>query len=121
MQFFLTVPHDTAEEPTMASINRPNWRPRWPPRTSSTPTCTRPERFSSPVACTRRRRRRPSTPRTAPVVVDGPFVKAPEYVGGFWVIEAADRDAAVRWAIQASKALGGRIEVRALQEVPDAD
>ena len=53
-------------------------------------------------------------------MVDGPFVEAPEYVGGFWIIEAADLDAAVRWAIQASKALGGRIEVRALQEAPDA-
>ena len=31
-----------------------------------------------------------------PVVVDGPFVEAPEYVGGFWVIEAR-QDAAVRW------------------------
>ncbi len=56
----------------------------------------------------------------APVVVDGPFVEAPEYVGGFWVIEAADEDAAVRWATQASKALGGRIEVRAFQEPQDA-
>ena len=51
-------------------------------------------------------------------MVDGPFVEAPEYVGGFWVIEAADQDAALQWATQASKALGGRIEVRAFQE-PD--
>ena len=51
-------------------------------------------------------------------MVDGPFVEAPEYVGGFWVMEAADQDAALRWATQASKALGGRIEVRAFQE-PD--
>jgi len=51
-----------------------------------------------------------------PVVVDGPFVEAPEYVGGFWVIEAADQEAAVRWATQAAKALRSRIEVRALQE-----
>jgi len=55
-----------------------------------------------------------------PVVVDGPFVEAPEYVGGFWIIEAADQDAAVRWATQASRALGGRIEVRAFQEPPNA-
>ena len=38
-----------------------------------------------------------------PVVVDGPFVEAPEYVGGFWVIEVADQDAACRWATQASR------------------
>ena len=42
-------------------------------------------------------------PKGEPVVVDGPFVEAPGYVGGFWVIEAADLDAAVRWATQASK------------------
>jgi hypothetical protein len=54
------------------------------------------------------------------VGIDGPFVEAPDYVGGFWVIEAADQDAAVRWATQASKALGGRIEVRAFQDPPDA-
>ena len=53
-------------------------------------------------------------------MVDGPFVEAPEYVGGFWVIEAADEDAAVLWATKASKALGGRIEVRAFQDLPDA-
>ena len=51
-----------------------------------------------------------------PVVRDEPFVEAPEYVGGFWVIEVADEDAAVEWATKASKALGGRIEVRAFQD-----
>ena len=49
---------------------------------------------------------------------DGPFVEAPEYVGGFWVIDVADEDAAVAWAARASKALGGRIEVRAFQVPP---
>ena len=33
---------------------------------------------------------------------------------------AEDQDAAVRWATKASKALGGRIEVRAFQDPPDA-
>jgi hypothetical protein len=36
------------------------------------------------------------------------------------VIEVADEDAAVQWATRASKALQTRIEVRALQEAPDA-
>jgi hypothetical protein len=36
------------------------------------------------------------------------------------VIEAPDQDAAIRWAAKASKALGGRIEVRAFQDPPDA-
>ncbi len=50
--------------------------------------------------------------------VDGPFVEAPEYVGGFWVIDVADEVAAVGRAARASKALGGRIEVRAFQVAP---
>ena len=49
---------------------------------------------------------------------NGPFVEAPEYLGGFWVIDVADEKTAVDWAARASKALGGRIEVRAFQESP---
>ncbi|OZC57672.1 hypothetical protein CH289_03450 [Rhodococcus sp. RS1C4] len=48
----------------------------------------------------------------------GPYVTAPEYLGGFWVIEAADEDIAVDWAGKASHALDSRVEVRALQEEP---
>lgn len=48
--------------------------------------------------------------------VDGPFVKAAEYLGGFWIIDVADEQTALEWAARASKALGGRIEVRAFQE-----
>jgi hypothetical protein len=51
--------------------------------------------------------------------VDGPFVDAPEYLGGFWVIEVATREDAISWAAKASKALASRVEVRALQEAPD--
>ena len=51
--------------------------------------------------------------------VNGPFVEAPEYLGGFWVIDVADQEAALGWAARASKALGGRIEVRAFQVPPD--
>ncbi|WP_240466223.1 MULTISPECIES: YciI family protein [Mumia] len=50
--------------------------------------------------------------------VNAPFVEAPEYLGGFWIIEVADEEAAVGWAAKASKALGGRIEVRAFQVPP---
>ena len=50
--------------------------------------------------------------------VNGPFVEAPEYLGGFWVIDVADEEAALGWAARASKALGGRIEVRAFQVPP---
>ena len=51
----------------------------------------------------------------------GPFVEAPEYLGGFWVIEVTDQDTAVGWAAKASKAMDSRVEVRALQEAPTDD
>ncbi|MEN5073342.1 YciI family protein [Isoptericola cucumis] len=54
------------------------------------------------------------------MVTDGPFVEASEYVGGFWVIEADDEAAAVGWATRGALALRSRIEVRALQEPPEA-
>ena len=43
----------------------------------------------------------------AVVLASGPYVEAAEYLGGFWVIDAADQDAAVAWAAKASKALPG--------------
>ena len=121
MQFFLTVPHDTAEEPTMASMD-----PAELEATMAAANKFNTDLHEAGAFLFAGGLHPPSSAKTVdatdgePVVVDGPFVEAPEYVGGFWVIEAADHDAAVRWAIQASKALGGRIEVRALQEVPDA-
>ena len=51
-----------------------------------------------------------------PVVTDGPFVESKEYLGGFWVIEAADLDAALDWAAKGSKACGGKVEVRPFQD-----
>ena len=50
-----------------------------------------------------------------PVVTDGPFAESKEYLGGFWIIEAADLDAALAWAIEGSAACEGKVEVRPLQ------
>ncbi|GAB4006440.1 hypothetical protein GCM10029992_57090 [Glycomyces albus] len=47
-------------------------------------------------------------------------MKADEYLGGFWVIEADNDDDAIEWTRRASRALRSRVEVRALQEAPDA-
>jgi len=55
------------------------------------------------------------------VVTDGPFVESKEYLGGFWVIEAADDAEALQWAKEGSKACSGRVEVRAFQDEPDRD
>jgi hypothetical protein len=52
------------------------------------------------------------------VVTDGPFAESKEWLGGFWVIEAADLDAALRWAAEGSKACAGKVEVRPFEDEP---
>ena len=49
------------------------------------------------------------------LTTDGPFAEGKEHIGGFWVIEVADRDAALDWAGRASAACLGPVEVRAFQ------
>jgi len=55
---------------------------------------------------------------TDAVVTDGPFAESKEYLGGFWIIEAADLDAALDWAKRGSQACRGPVEVRPFQEEP---
>jgi hypothetical protein len=43
---------------------------------------------------------------------DGPYLESKEYVVGFWVIEAADLDVALRLAAEGSKACNRKVEVR---------
>jgi hypothetical protein len=45
------------------------------------------------------------------VVSDGPFAESKEHLGGFYVIEAADLDEALNWAVRTSDAIGRPIEV----------
>lgn len=49
-------------------------------------------------------------------MTDGPFAETKEQLGGFWVIEADDLDAALAWAEKASAACMGPVEVRPFQE-----
>jgi hypothetical protein len=51
----------------------------------------------------------------APIVTDGPFSESKEWLGGFWVFELPDLDAALAWANDGSKACRGRVEVRPFQ------
>ena len=46
------------------------------------------------------------------VTTDGPFVESKEMIGGFYVIEAPDRETAVEWASRTSAAISMPIEVR---------
>jgi hypothetical protein len=43
---------------------------------------------------------------------DGPFVESKEFLAGFWIIEAADLDVALKLAAEGSKACNRKIEVR---------
>ena len=49
---------------------------------------------------------------SAPSVTDGPYLESKELIGGFYVIEAGSRDAAIEWAKDTSRAVGMPIEVR---------
>ena len=46
------------------------------------------------------------------VVEDGPFAETKEQLGGYFVIEVTDLDAALDWAAQAPSALTASVEVR---------
>jgi hypothetical protein len=62
-----------------------------------------------------------ATPSTATVIdnrggetvfTDGPFLESKEYLAGFWIIEAADLDVALKLAAEGSKHCNRRVEVR---------
>jgi hypothetical protein len=122
-QYFLTLPHDSADEPTMESMQDMD-----PAELEAVMVAV--EKFNSDLNgagafVTAGGLEPPSTAITVETTSTGttrtpaPFVKADQYVGGFWIIEAADQEAALVWVEQASAALQSRIEVRALQSAPE--
>lgn len=54
------------------------------------------------------------------IVTDGPFTESKEHIGGFWIVQVADLDAALAVAVAASRACGEPVEVRPFQETPEA-
>lgn len=46
---------------------------------------------------------------------DGPYLETKEHIGGFWVIEAKDLDAALAWGAKGSAACEAPVEVRPFQ------
>jgi hypothetical protein len=50
-----------------------------------------------------------------PIFTDGPFLESKEFLAGFWIIEAADLDAALNLAAAGSKACNRKVEVRPFQ------
>ena len=62
-------------------------------------------------------RHRGQASRTArTITTDGPFAESKEQLGGFWVIQCADLDAALEWAGKASVACKSPVEVRPFQD-----
>jgi hypothetical protein len=53
-------------------------------------------------------------------ITDGPYAETKEQIGGFWIIEAPDLDAALQWAAKGSAACAGAVEVRPFQDEPPA-
>jgi hypothetical protein len=53
------------------------------------------------------------------ITTDGPFAETKERLGGFWIIEAPDLDAALALAAKGSQACEAPVEVRPFQDNPE--
>lgn len=121
-QYFLTVPHDASEEPTMESMQ--DFDPAELEALIPAVDIFNTDLKEAGAFVTAGGLQPPSTAVTVDATgvdverTSGPFVDATAYVGGFWIIDAPDQERALTWAEQASAALGSRIEVRAVQEEP---
>lgn len=120
-KYFLSLPHDSAEEPTMESMDPADLQEVIAAVGAFNTAVQEAGAFVTAGGL-----QPPSSATTvdysgdSPVITPGPFVKADEYLGGFWIIEAENDDVAIEWAKQGSRALRSRVEVRALQEEPGA-
>jgi hypothetical protein len=52
-------------------------------------------------------------------ITDGPFAETKEHIGGFYIIDAPDLDAALAWAAKVTDAIDTPIEVRPFMDVPN--
>ena len=53
------------------------------------------------------------------LVTDGPYTETKEHMGGFWILEAANMDAALAWARKGAISCDAVGEVRELLFFPD--
>lgn len=51
------------------------------------------------------------------VITDGPFVEAKEMLGGYYIVECASREEALRWAARLPEARIGGVEVRPILDL----
>ena len=52
------------------------------------------------------------------LITDGPYLETKEHVGGFWLLEAADMDEALKWGRKAVVACRAPVEVRQFFQMP---
>ena len=53
------------------------------------------------------------------VTADGPFAETKEVLGGFYLVDAADLDAAIAWAEKIPSVGTGTVEIRPIMEIPE--
>ena len=51
---------------------------------------------------------------------DGPYLESKEHIGGFWVVDVADEEAALALAEKATIACLNAVEVRPFQPIPES-
>ena len=54
------------------------------------------------------------------IVTDGPFAETREQLGGYYLLDVENLDKAIEWAHKCPGAKYGTIELRPIQEFPDA-
>ena len=122
-QYFLTLPHDSAEEPTMESMQ--DMDPAELEAVMAAVGSFNDALVEAGAFVHAGGLHPPSTAITVEAIgaeamhTPGPFVDVTEYVGGFWIIEAPDEKPAVASTERCSAAVQSRIEVRALQDAPE--
>ena len=88
-------------------------------RRSSRKTSTRTGSTWAPTRCIPPRQRRASGCATADrLVTDGPFAETREQLGGYFLIDAKDLDAAIGIAARIPGARYGTVEIRPVMEIP---
>lgn len=55
------------------------------------------------------------------VTTDGPYAESKEHLGGFWIVDVPDLDAALALAAAGAAACRGPVEVRPFQDEPPAE
>jgi hypothetical protein len=53
------------------------------------------------------------------LITDGPFAETKEFLGGYYVIDVPNLDAALEWAAKVPNVGRGSIEVRPLAQIPE--